>query len=118
MWLKSETMISITSANADLNSVFEIVNAYGSAVIMKNNEPLYIAYDPYLKDPVVENLMERTIKELSTRDASRNFSNLTKAIYDSGLVMVTNRGTPKVLMCDFMVAEKAGAKQIVREGVC
>ena len=45
MNVNTDTMVSISVANQNFSKVARLVDQYGSAVIMKNNAPLYIIYE-------------------------------------------------------------------------
>lgn len=90
MWVETETMIGVTQANKDLTSILKIVDQYGSAVIMKNNVPVYMAIEASAFD---EKYLDK-ISSMSIREASRNFSDLTYRIYDNGRVLITRRNIP------------------------
>ncbi len=42
MNINTKTMVSITEANQNFSKVARLVDAHGSAVILKNNSPKYI----------------------------------------------------------------------------
>ncbi len=98
MWINTKTMIGITQANKDLNSVLDLVLKYGSAVILKNNKPQYIVVDVSMLE---SNITIGDIPSISIRDASRNFSKLTYMVYNDGYVLLTKRNTPVCVFCDF-----------------
>ena len=45
MNINTDTMVPISLANQNFSRVARLVDQYGSAVIMKNNAPLYIIYE-------------------------------------------------------------------------
>ncbi len=45
MNINTKTMVSITEANQNFSKVARLVDAHGSAVILKNNSPKYIIFE-------------------------------------------------------------------------
>ena len=97
MWINTDTLISITQANNNLNLVLELIEKFGSALILKNNLPVYWVNDVNNVDKDFVADMPR----ISFREASRNFSNLTYLIYDSGYAVVTKNRTPVAVFFNF-----------------
>lgn len=111
MWILTETMIGISKASSDFRCVESVVEKYGSAIIMKNNEPIYVVYNP-------EDFNIEKLPRMSVRDVSHNFSSLLYKIYDAGYVVVTKRNKPAYLFCDYKIITKAKStkfKQFVKE---
>jgi len=97
MWIKTETIISMSQLNNRFSRVYEILKNYGSAVVMKNNMPVYIIYEPDFFD-------QETLKEMadvSIRDASQNFSKVTMQVYNNALVAILKRNIPVAVIADY-----------------
>ena len=109
MWILTETMISISQMNSELNSVIQVTQKYGSAIIMKNNEPVYITFEP-------DDFKTEEMPKISMREASRNLSKLTYILYDSGFCVVTKRNKPILVIYDFNVIKNSelGLFQMVK----
>ncbi len=45
MKIDTKTIVSITEANRNFSKVTRLVDAYGAAVILKNNVPKYLVID-------------------------------------------------------------------------
>ena len=70
MMINTNSMISITEANQNFSKVAKLVDANGSAVILKNNAPRYliVSFDQaegmqLAKDEDVFSISERLIKQ-------------------------------------------------------
>ena len=108
MWISTQTMISISQVNNDLSNALKIISKYGSVVIMKNNEPVYmgISIEAFEKEDLDD------MATISMREASRNFSTLTYKIYDSGYVVLKKRKEPVCVMCSFKCVERCANPSI------
>ncbi len=72
MNINTKTMVSITEANQNFSKVARLVDAHGSAVILKNNSPKYIIFDfdevdkmALAKSDALEQISESLIKQNS-----------------------------------------------------
>ena len=96
MWILAETMIGITKASSDFKCVESVFDKYGSVIIMKNNDPVYVVYNP-------DDYDISAFPRMSVREVSHNFSSLIYKIYDAGYVVVTKRNKPAFLFCDYKI---------------
>ncbi len=101
--IKTETIISISQVNKDLASMLKIIEKYGSAVVMKNNVPVYMAIEASAFD---KEYLDK-ISSISIRDASINFSTLTYKVYDNGRVLITKRNVPVCVFYSYSYISKA-----------
>lgn len=101
MWIRTETIISMSQLNSRFNSVFEILKEYGSAVVMKNNMPVYIVYEP----DIFSKEMLDDMASVSVRDACQNFSKVTLQIYNHALVAILKRNVPIAVIIDYSYAQ-------------
>lgn len=69
MMIDTETIVSMTEANQNFSKVARIVDAHGSAVIMKNNVPRYM---------VIEFTQGEEMKAASDEDVDRISDRLMK----------------------------------------
>ncbi|MBO7348488.1 MAG: type II toxin-antitoxin system Phd/YefM family antitoxin [Spirochaetales bacterium] len=71
MTIDTKTMISISDANRNFSSVENIVDQYGSAVILKNNTPKYIILE-FNKTESMEDATDEEMLAVSSKLISRN----------------------------------------------
>ncbi len=71
MKINTKTMVSITDANQNFSKVARLVDAHGSAVILKNNSPKYIIlnFNDAEKESTTD---EDTLNMLSEKLIKRN----------------------------------------------
>ncbi len=112
MWIETNTMIGISQISKDFNDLIIMMKKYGSAIIMKNNTPVYIAFPPNDFD-------KDNMPSINIREVSRNLSKLTYILYDAGCAVVTRNNKPIVVLYDFNIIKNSnmGNIQIIKGGI-
>lgn len=101
MWIRTETIIPMSQINNKFSRVYDILEKYGSAIVMKNNMPVYIIYEPdFFEQKTLESMAD-----ISIRDASQNFSKVTMQVYNNALVVIRKRDIPVAVIADYNYAE-------------
>ncbi len=110
MWIQTETMVSISEMNQNIKKVQDVVDRYGSAVIMKNNKPFYIAFEPKWFDV-------SDMKSIGMREYVNNFSKLAYYIYDAGCVALKKRNKAFLVIYDYKIIANSnlGKVQMIKE---
>ena len=63
MNVDTNTMLSITDANHNFSKVTKVVDKYGSALILKSNEPKYMILDlANVDEKALEAIMKKLVK--------------------------------------------------------
>ncbi len=80
MNINTKTMVSITEANQNFSKVARLVDAHGSAVILKNNSPKYIIleFDKAEKISEADNDVLNSISEKLIQENSNVYEELGK----------------------------------------
>ena len=109
MWINTETMLALTDVSYSFKLLTSKVAEYGSVVILKNNQPLYVAYSA----DVAQTKEKQNV--LPIREASQNFSLIKEKIYNSGYVVITKRNKPEMIIWDFNVVSSFSDTQVIRK---
>ncbi len=103
MWIRTETIISMSQINNKFSCVYDTLKKYGSVIVMKNNKPIYIIYEPdYFEQEALKDMAC-----ISIRDASQNFSKVTMQVYNNALVVIIRRNTPIAVVADYNYVERS-----------
>lgn len=71
MMIDTETIVSMTEANQNFSKVARIVDAHGSAVIMKNNVPRYMVIE-FSKGEEMKTASDEDVDRISDRLMKQN----------------------------------------------
>ena len=109
MWINTKTMLGMADVSHSFKLLTDKVTEYGSVIILKNNQPVYIAYSA----DIAQAKEKKNI--LPMREASQNFSLIKEKIYNSGYVVITKRNKPEMIIWDFNVVSSFSDTQVIRK---
>lgn len=109
MWIDTDMMIGITEASSNLYSAFRIADEHGTAVIVKNNKPVYVIYNT---DAYKELNTDNIKIKIAIREATRSFSSTAVKIYEAGCILVTRRKHPVYAIFDYNIVRETALETI------